>query len=122
MKAMKIFDGLFYMAALFFVCLFTSFAQAQSTDSVLIISPGISPAVAPYRHLELALFNQLNTEKSVFQFDTLTETSRFSALYHVLQLGYGVDKHNRLNVGGIFIFGHTRSDLDETRRPFAAVR
>lgn len=102
-------------------CLPALFLRAQSRDSVLIISPGLSPAVVPYKHFELAFFNQLNTEKSVFQSDTTKETSRFSALYHVLQIGYGVDKRNRLNIGGTFIFGHTRSDLDETRSPFAVL-
>lgn len=104
-----------------FACLSAFFLHAQSFDSVLVISPGLSPAVVSYKHFELAVFNQLSTEKSVFQFDTLTETSRYSALYNVLQLGYGVDKNNRLNVGGMFIFGHARSDLDETRSPFAVL-
>ena len=118
---MKTYHFFLRTTAVLSFCLPALFLQAQSFDSVLVISPGLSPAVVPYKRFELALFNQLNTEKSVFQFDTTKETSRFSALYHVLQLGYGVDKHNRLNVGGLFIFAHTRSDLDETRSPFSVL-
>ena len=118
---MKTISVLFSALSVTVGLLFASTLHAQSFDSVLVISPGLSRSVVAHGRLELGFFNQLSTEKSVFEFDTISETSRFSALYHVLQLGYGVDKHNRLNIGGIFIFGHTRSDLDENRSPFAVL-
>lgn len=94
-------------------------ARAQTTDSLLIINPGISPSVAPYRHLDLALYNQLNTEKSEFRLDTINLTRRYTAVYHTLQIGYGVDRTNRLNLGGAFVFAHTRTDAQAGRSPFA---
>jgi hypothetical protein len=108
-----------YAATLVLVCWSINTANAQTFDSLQIITPGIAPSVVSHRQVEVAFFNQLSTEKSVFEFDTLSETSRFSALYNVLQVGYGISKKNRLNVGGIFVFANTRFDADEDRSPFA---
>ena len=94
---------------------------AQTIDSLRIINPGLSPAVVSHGRVELALFNQLSTEKSTYNFGGLSDTYRFTSLYHVLQAGYGLDKHNRLNAGGTFIYAHVRSDLDEERSPFAVL-
>lgn len=94
---------------------------AQTTDSLLIITPGLSPTVVEHGQVELNLFNALNTEQSVFEFDTIRETSRYTSLFHVLQVGYGISKTNRWNIGGMFIFGHTRVDQNEDRSPFAVL-
>lgn len=109
------------LVTIIFLCWNVVAGSAQTFDSLLIINPGISPAVVPHRHVEVALFNQLSTEKSLFEFDSISETSRFSALYNVLQAGYGISKKNRLNVGGIFVFANTRFDADESRSPFAVL-
>ena len=92
---------------------------AQTADSLRIISPGLSPAVVAHRKAEVALFNQLTTEKSTFRLGTMVETSRYTTLYHTLMLGYGLERHNRLNIGGIFIMSHVRVDLEENHSPFA---
>ncbi len=91
--------------------------DAQTVDSMRIISPGLSPSVVSHGRFELALFNQLNTEKTRTQFDSIFATNRFSALYHVVQAGYGIDKYNRLNVGASLIFAHTRNDGNPNRSP-----
>lgn len=104
-----------------FLALFSHWGHTQTTDSLLIITPGLSPTVVAHGQTELNLFNALNTEQSVFEFDTIRETSRFSSLFHVLQVGYGISKTNRWNLGAMFIFGHTRLDQDEDRNPFAVL-
>ncbi len=94
---------------------------AQTTDSLLIISPGLSPSVVSHGRFEVALFNQLGTEKRYTEFDSISSTARFTSLYHVLQAGYGVDKYNRLNLGASLIFAHTRSDGDPNSSPLAVL-
>jgi len=111
----------FYLLVFFIGCT-CPFLCAQATDSLQIINPGLSPSVVPFRHVEIGFFNRLSTEKSLFKFDSIAETSRFSSLYHVLQVAYGVSKNNRLNVGASFIFAHTRSDADETRGAFSVLK
>ena len=97
-------------------------AYGQSTDSLLIISPGLSPSVVPHRHVEVALFNQLSTLTFRQTFGLKTDTYRYSDLYHVLQVGYGVDKYNRLNVGVSGIFAHNRQDVLENRGIFSVFK
>lgn len=96
--------------------------SAQSTDSMFIISPGLSPSVVPQGHFEIALFNQLSTLTFKQTFGLKTDTYRNSDLYHVLQVGYGVDKYNRLNVGVSGIFAHNRQDVLENRGIFSVFK
>ena len=103
------------------LCAFSPQLSAQTTDSMLIISPGLSPAVVSHGRFEVAFFNQLSTEKVRTAFDTISDISRFSSLYHVLQAGYGVARNNRLNVGASLIFAHNRYDSDESRSPLAVL-
>lgn len=106
-----------------FICLFLSGIvfplQAQHTDSLLIISPGLSPSVVSHGRVEVALFNQLSTLTFRQEFNGGADTFRFSNLYHVLQAGYGVDKYNRLNLGVSAVFAHNRQDGLQDRGPFS---
>lgn len=93
--------------------------HAQTIDSMLIISPGLSPAVVAKGQVELALFNQLGSLNFEQSIDADVYALRYSSLYHVLQAGYGVDKYNRLNIGASAVFAHARQDDMEERSAFA---
>lgn len=93
--------------------------QAQAIDSMLIISPGLSPSVVAKGRLELALFNQLSSLNYEQVIDQNTFRGRNSSLYHVLQVGYGLDRYNRLNIGATAVFAHSRQDAREDRSAFA---
>lgn len=93
--------------------------QAQTVDSMLIISPGLSPSVVAKGRLELALFNQLSSLNFEQTIDADVFRQRYSSLYHVLQVGYGLDRYNRLNIGASAVFAHNRQDDMEDRSAFA---
>ncbi|MBL7782518.1 MAG: hypothetical protein JNM22_14930 [Saprospiraceae bacterium] len=96
--------------------------HAQRIDSLLIISPGLSPSVVAHGRFEVALFNQLSTLTFRQEINGSVDTFRFSDLYHVLQVGYGVDKYNRLNLGVSALFAHNRQDGLQDRGPFSVFK